>query len=233
MFVLKRLADAQRDGDRIYAVLAGIGLSNDVHGRLLAPSTEGQLRAMKAAYRQAGWAPWDVDLIECHATGTQVGDAVEFESLQKLWKKGSWRPGQCVIGSVKSNIGHTLTAAGSAGLLKVLLALREGTLPPTANFAAPASHLPYEPGPFRVLTTSRPWQRRTADAARRAAVSAFGFGGINAHVLLEEWRQPDVPDLQNRGPKIPGRAKPSAPFDRLFSLCHRHSRYGCAFWPLA
>jgi len=186
MFVLKRLEDAQRDGDHIYAVIAGIGLSNDVGGRLLAPSTEGQLRAMRAAYRQAGWQPTDIDLLECHGTGTPVGDGIEFASLCELWDGETYQPGQCVIGSVKSNIGHTLTAAGSAGLLKVLLALQAETLPATANFASPEPHLAYDAGPFRVLSASRAWDQRTPDLPRRAAVSAFGFGGINAHVLLEE-----------------------------------------------
>ena len=107
-----------RDGDRILAVIAGVGLSNDVGGGLLAPSSEGQLRAMRDAYRAAGWEPSDVDLIECHATGTPVGDAVEFASLKALWGRGCWRPGQCVIGSVKSTVGHLLTAAGAAGLAR-------------------------------------------------------------------------------------------------------------------
>jgi acyl transferase domain-containing protein/3-hydroxymyristoyl/3-hydroxydecanoyl-(acyl carrier protein) dehydratase len=196
IFVLKRLDDALKAGDRIYAVIAGVGLSNDVHGRLLAPSTEGQLRAMRAAYEQAGWAPHDLDLIECHGTGTVVGDGVEFASLTQLWQGGAWAPGQCVIGSVKSNVGHTLTAAGSAGLLKVLLALQHETLPPTANFASPEPHLAYEESPFRVLETSRPWQRRSGATVRRAAVSAFGFGGINAHVLLEEWDSVSEPGRQ-------------------------------------
>ena len=138
MFVLKRLGDALRQGDRIYATVAAVGLSNDVEGGLLAPSSEGQLRAMRAAYDLAGWDPRDVDLIECHATGTPVGDAVEFASLRTLWGPEGWTPGRCVIGSVKSNIGHALTASGAAALLKVLLALRHRTLPPTANFAAPA-----------------------------------------------------------------------------------------------
>ena len=135
LFVLKRLSDAQRHGDKIHAVIRGIGLSNDVHGDLLAPSSEGQLRAMQAAYQQAGWSPTDVDLVECHATGTPVGDAVEVESLKRLWgdRGTGWSPGQCVIGSVKSNVGHMLTAAGAAGLLKVLMAFQHETLPPTAN----------------------------------------------------------------------------------------------------
>jgi acyl transferase domain-containing protein len=110
MFVLKRLSDAIRQGDQIYGVIAGIGLSNDVDGGLLAPHSEGQLRAMRAAYDAAGWKPEDVDLIECHATGTPVGDAVEFASLRTLWGESPGKPGRCVIGSVKSNVGHALTA---------------------------------------------------------------------------------------------------------------------------
>ena len=187
MFVLKRTEDALRHGDHIYAVIAGIGLSNDVGGSLLAPLSEGQLRAMGPDYEQAGWSPQNVDLIECHATGTPVGDAVEFESLQTFWGKDGWKKGQCVIGSVKSNIGHLLTAAGSAALIKVLLALKNKTLPPTANFKTPHPDLKMDSSPFRVLTGHGPWTRRDDDTPRRAAVSAFGFGGINAHVLIEEW----------------------------------------------
>jgi acyl transferase domain-containing protein len=187
MFLLKRTGDALRDGDHIYAVIAGIGLSNDVGGSLLAPISEGQLRSMRPAYEQADWSPQDVDLIECHATGTKVGDAVEFESLKTLWGSKGWEPGQCVIGSVKSNVGHLLTAAGSAALIKVLLAFKEKTLPPTANYSAPSPDFALESSPFEILTEPRPWAKRFADIPRRAAISAFGFGGINAHVLLEEW----------------------------------------------
>jgi acyl transferase domain-containing protein/3-hydroxymyristoyl/3-hydroxydecanoyl-(acyl carrier protein) dehydratase len=186
IFVLKRLDDALAAGDRIHAVIAGIGLSNDVHGKLLAPSTEGQLRAMRAAYARAGWQPADVDLIECHGTGTPTGDRVELESLRELWRGAPGR--SCVIGSVKSNVGHALTAAGAAGLLKVILALRERTLPPTANFTRATSALSH---PFEVLSEARSWERRGPNLPRRAAVSAFGFGGINAHVLLEEWQAPE------------------------------------------
>ncbi len=207
IFVLKRLDDALRDGDHIHAVIAGIGLSNDVHGRLLAPSTEGQLRAMRAAYAQAGWQPKSLDLIECHGTGTPVGDGIEFASLNELWQGGDWRPGQCIIGSVKSNIGHALTAAGSAGLLKVLLALKHDTLPPTANFSSPEPHLSYEQSPFRVLAKSQRWDRRREGSARRAAVSAFGFGGINAHVLLEEW-DPAASSARAVPDTLPNRSAP-------------------------
>jgi acyl transferase domain-containing protein/3-hydroxymyristoyl/3-hydroxydecanoyl-(acyl carrier protein) dehydratase len=188
VFLLKRLEDAIRHGDRILAVLAGIGLSNDVDGNLLAPSSEGQLRAMQAAYREAGWKPSDVDLIECHATGTPVGDAVEFQSLKVLWGPKGWRPGQCVIGSVKSTVGHLLTAAGAAGIVKVLSAFRAQTLPPTTHFTTPAPGLGLEKSPFRILKDGETWPRRDERTPRRAAVSAFGFGGINAHLLLEEWQ---------------------------------------------
>ncbi len=188
LLLLKRTLDAQRDGDQILAVIRGIGLSNDLQGNLLAPSSEGQLRAMRAAYRQAGWQPSDVDLIECHATGTPVGDAVEFASLQNLWGNGGWRSGQCVIGSVKANIGHLLTAAGAAASIKTILALFHQTLPPQTHFDQPAAGVDLDNSPFRLLDQACSWQQRRPEVPRRAAVSAFGFGGINAHMLLEEWQ---------------------------------------------
>lgn len=187
VFLLKRLDDAVAAGDRIYAVLRGVGLSNDVEGNLLAPSSEGQLRALRAAYAQAGWRPSDVDLIECHATGTPVGDAVEFASLTTLWEGEPGGAARCVLGSVKSNVGHLLTGAGAAGLLKVLLALAHEELPPSANFERAGAKIALDGSPFTVLAAARPWTRRAPHVPRRAAVSAFGFGGINAHLLVEEW----------------------------------------------
>lgn len=201
IFVLKRLSDALIARDHIYGVIAGIGLSNDRGANLLAPHSEGQLRAMRSAYRQAGWRPSDVDLIECHATGTPVGDGVEIDSLHQLWAEENGQPGQCVIGGVKSNVGHLLTGAGAAGLMKVLLALKQETLPPTANFNSPAAGLARPESPFRVINRAEPWQRRTTVRGRshsneatliprRATINAFGFGGINAHVLIEEYCDP-------------------------------------------
>ncbi|PLX98361.1 MAG: type I polyketide synthase [Desulfuromonas sp.] len=187
LVLLKRTEDAVRDGDQIHAVIRAIGLSNDLEGNLLAPATEGQLRAMRAAYKSAGWSPTDVDLIECHATGTPVGDAVEFTSLKSLWQGAQWRSGQCVIGSVKANIGHLLTAAGSAALIKTLLALKHQILPPTVNYSDPAAGVDIDDSPFRILNRPARWER-SGNRRRRAAISAFGFGGINAHLLLEEWR---------------------------------------------
>ncbi|MBI5209964.1 MAG: type I polyketide synthase [Elusimicrobia bacterium] len=186
IFLLKRLADAERAGDKVYAVIRGIGLSNDIDGSLLAPEGGGQLRAMRAAYKEAGWSPSDADLVECHATGTPVGDAAELRSLQALWGDAGWRAGQCAIGSVKSNVGHLLTGAGAAGLMKVLLGLRHQTLPPSANFDKPSPRLSLGGTPFRVQTEAAPWRPRADGVTRKAAVSSFGFGGINAHVLIEE-----------------------------------------------
>ena len=185
MLMLKRYDDAVRDGDRIRGVICGAGLSNDVGGSLLAPNTVGQLRAMRAAYQEAGWSPSQVDYVECHATGTPTGDPVEIASLKALWGERGWTAGQCALGSVKSNVGHMLTAAGAAGLIKMLLAFEKKTLPPTANFTRANPQLGLDGSPFRVQSEARPWEPR-ADGPRRAAVSGFGFGGINAHLLIEE-----------------------------------------------
>ena len=204
VLVLKRLSDAWRHGDRIRAVIHSVGLSNDVEGSLLAPSREGQLRAMQGAYRAVGWTPSQVDMVECHATGTPVGDSVEFASLQALWTEEKFKPGQCVIGSAKSNTGHLLTGAGAVGLLKTVLAMENQVLPPTANFEKPGDKIDLDGGPFRVLATAEPWASPSGQP-RRAAVSGFGFGGTNAHVLLEEPTEP------SRGRSVVGVAgKPAA-----------------------
>jgi len=205
MFVLKRLGDAVRAGDRIYGVITGVGLSNDVGGSLLAPNTQGQLRAMRAAYRQAELSPSQIDHIECHATGTPTGDPVEVESLRALWGERGWSEGQCVLGSVKSNVGHLLTGAGAAGLMKTLLAFENRTIPPTANFTRPGPKVRLDGSPFRVLSAPEAWPQRDGRAPRRAALSAFGFGGINAHVLVEEYQPASSPSFKKP------RQSPAAP----------------------
>ena len=187
IFLLKRLDDAIQHGDRILGVLRAVGLSNDVSGALLAPSSEGQLRAMRAAYEESGLIPEQIDTIECHATGTPVGDTEEFKSLKTLWADAQSKPSGCVLGSVKSNIGHGLTSAGAAGLAKLLLAFQHETIPPTANYEKPRQTLDLADSPFRVLSQSEPWPRRNAQTPRRAALSGFGFGGINAHLIVEEY----------------------------------------------
>ena len=178
LVVLKRLDDAVRDNDHIYGVIRGVGLSND--GRqsgFLAPSTDGQIRAMEAAYAQAGLKPQDVSFIECHATGTPRGDSVELESLAQMWGPGP-KP---AIGSLKGNIGHPITASGVASLLKVLGAFEAKLLPPTPcddPLDAIAKH------GCRLLSSAEPWE---SEGPRRAAISNFGFGGNNAHLIVEEW----------------------------------------------
>ena len=194
ILVLKRLEDAIAANDRIHGVIHGIGVSNDMRGNLLAPESSGQVRAMQSAYAAAGWHPTDIDLIECHGAGTPVGDATELNSLCTLWGDTGWTTGQCAIGSVKSMIGHLLTAAGAAGIIKVLLALKEKTLPPSLNFDKPAKNSPLTGSPFRVQTDPAHWPPHQ-DRRRRAAVSAFGFGGINGHLLLEEWAVDSKPNV--------------------------------------
>lgn len=178
---LKRLADAEAAGDEILGVIRGIGLSNDGRGRgFLAPSQSGQQRAMEAAYEVSGLTPADISLVECHATGTPVGDATEIRSLATLYEGLEGVP----IGSLKSNLGHLVTTAGLAGLLKVLGAMEAGIRPPTlhANDLNPA----LDGSPFRILQKAEAWPD---DRPRRAAISAFGFGGNNGHLLVEAWHE--------------------------------------------
>ena len=186
IMVLKRLDDAIAHGDTIHGVIRGIGLSNDMRGNLLAPESDGQIRAMQAAYVQAGWQVHDVDYIECHAAGTTVGDTTELQSLRTLWDEKGWQKEQCAIGSIKSMIGHLLTGANAAKMIKTLLALSHKTLPPSLKYTRPKPGSPLIDGPFRVETDGQPWPEKKDGAPRKATVSAFGFGGINAHVLLEE-----------------------------------------------
>ncbi|MEC9465977.1 MAG: beta-ketoacyl synthase N-terminal-like domain-containing protein, partial [Myxococcota bacterium] len=177
--VLKRLGDAERNGDSILGVIRGVGLSNDGRGGgFLAPSSEGQVRAMQAAYAMSGLSPSDISLVECHATGTTVGDGTELRSMGAVFAEHPDLP----IGSIKGNMGHPITAAGVAGLIKVLGALQEHVIPPSRH-AAEGSHT-LEGTPFRLATHAEPW---ISDGPRRAALSAFGFGGNNAHLIVEEY----------------------------------------------
>jgi len=179
LLALRRLQDARRDGDQILGVIRGIGLSNDGRGRgLLAPSQEGQVRALRAAYGAAELSPSDVSLVECHATGTGVGDAVEIRALAEVY---AGRSAPLPIGSLKANLGHLITVAGAAGLLKVLGAFRAGVRPPMPAVDVLTPVL--DGTPLRLLGAAEPWD---APGPRRAAISAFGFGGNNAHLIVEE-----------------------------------------------
>ncbi len=185
MFMLKRLDDAIASKDKIYGIIRGIGLSNDVGGSLLAPDKEGQVRAMRAAYAQAHWSPADIQLIECHGTGTPKGDAVEVSSIKEILKGTDAK--ECIIGSVKSNVGHLLTGAGAAGLMKLVFALKNKQLPPTAGYEIPDEKLELDKSPIKILQKPKGWEPAKVGEPRRCALSAFGFGGINAHVLIEEY----------------------------------------------
>ena len=180
---LKRLADARRDGDRIYAVITGVGAASD--GRttsLTAPNSAGQVRAMRWAYQQAGVSAREVGLVEAHGTGTAAGDQVELESLTSYFTGEGAKPGSCVLGSVKSQIGHTKGAAGIAGMIKAVLSVHHGVQPPTINLATPHPMWDPERSPFCFLARPRPWAAPAA--SRVAAVSAIGFGGATFHVVL-------------------------------------------------
>ncbi len=194
MIVLKRLEDAVKDGDRIYALLKGVGSSSDGKGKAIyAPSSEGQARALRNAYEVTGVSPSTVELVEAHGTGTTVGDGVELGALAEVYrdakKEGEW----CALGSVKSMIGHTKASAGSAGIIKAALSLYNKTLPPTIKVNAPLKQLAGGATPFYLNTELRPWIKK--DHPRRAGVSALGFGGANFHAVLEEYSaeklQPD------------------------------------------
>ncbi|MGK4591986.1 SDR family oxidoreductase [Amycolatopsis sp. w19] len=179
--VLKRLADAERDGDRVYAVIKGVGSASD--GRALgltAPRPEGQHNALTRAYRNAGISPSRVGLVEAHGTGTVVGDRTELTTLTGVFTEAGAEPGRCALGSVKSQIGHTKCAAGLAGLIKASLALHTGVKPPTLHLAKPNPAWDPATSPFAFHTEARPW----AETERVAGVSAFGFGGTNFHVVL-------------------------------------------------
>ncbi|MGK5531742.1 SDR family NAD(P)-dependent oxidoreductase [Streptomyces sp. URMC 129] len=189
---LKRLADAERDGDRIYAVIKGVGASSDGRARgLTAPRPEGQRAALERAYRNAGVSPADVGLVEAHGTGTVVGDRTELGILTEVFTESGAAPGSCVLGSVKSQIGHTKCAAGLAGLIKAALALHTGALPPTGNLTRPNPAWKPDESPFVFHTSPRPWAVPAGE--RIAGVSAFGFGGTNFHVVLGGYDAPPPP----------------------------------------
>lgn len=190
MMVLKRRADAERDKDRIYALIKSVGIASD--GRalgILVPRLEGQLLAMKRAYDASGISPETIALIEAHGTGTKVGDATEIKSMTRMFGDRKGDLPHYAIGSVKSMISHTIPAAGMAGLIKSVLALYHKVLPPTLC-DEPDPDFEFEKTPFYVNTETRPWIHGESKP-RRAGVSAFGFGGVNTHAILEEYKTDD------------------------------------------
>ncbi len=191
LVALRRLSDAERDGNTIYGVIRGIGSSSDGNGTsVYAPRAGGQSLALERAYEMAGYAPRTVGLVEAHGTGTRAGDAAEFAGLRAVFAADAqddqnW----CALGSVKSQIGHTKSAAGAAGMIKALFALHHKVLPPTINVSKPNDKLGIDESPFYLNTQARPWIKPDNET-RRASVSAFGFGGSNFHITMEEYRGP-------------------------------------------
>ncbi|GAB3525013.1 type I polyketide synthase [Photobacterium alginatilyticum] len=190
MIALKRLEDAERDGDRIYSVIKGVGASSDGKFKsIYAPRPEGQAKALKRAYDDAGFAPHTLGLLEAHGTGTAAGDVAEFKGLSSVFSEDNDEKQHIALGSVKSQIGHTKSTAGTAGLIKAALALHHKVLPPTINVTSPNPKLEIEDSPFYLNTQTRPWMQRVDGTPRRAGISSFGFGGTNFHVVLEEYTQ--------------------------------------------
>jgi acyl transferase domain-containing protein/thioesterase domain-containing protein/aryl carrier-like protein len=184
---LRRLRDAIADGDHIHALIRGSAVNNDGSGKVgyLAPSVDGQASVVTEALGVAGVDARTIGYLEAHGTGTPVGDPIEVAALTQAYRRDTDDVGYCAIGSVKGNIGHTDTAAGTASLIKVALALRACEIPPTLGYAAPNPACDFGKSPFRVNGALTPWPR-PADAPRRAGVSSLGVGGTNAHLVMEE-----------------------------------------------
>jgi len=184
--VLKRLSDALRDGDTIYALLKGGGINNDGADKMsfTAPSVAGQAQAIAMAHADAGIDPASIGYVEAHGTATPLGDPIEVEALTKAFRARTDKGNFCALGSVKSNVGHLIAAAGVTGFIKAVLAVYHGKIPPTLHFTAPNPAIPFEGSPFYVNNALLDWPGGTSP--RRAGVSSFGVGGTNAHVVLEE-----------------------------------------------
>jgi len=186
MVVLKRLEDAVRDRDLVYGVIRGAAVNNDGGGKssFTAPSIDGQADVITRAHLDAGVEPHEIGYVETHGTATPLGDPIEVEALNLAFSRGSRVPTSCAIGSVKSNVGHLVIAAGATGVIKTALALTHELIPATAHFESPNPKIDFASGPFHVVAQSTPWP--ASDTRRLAGVSSFGVGGTNAHVVIEE-----------------------------------------------
>ncbi|WP_437873438.1 SDR family NAD(P)-dependent oxidoreductase [Sorangium sp. So ce363] len=185
MIVLKRLSDAQRDGDRVLAVIRGSAVNQDGRSNgLTAPNGPSQQAVIRRALQQARVSPAEVDYVECHGTGTPLGDPIEVQALGAVLAEGRAADRPVMIGSVKSNLGHTQAAAGAGGIMKVLLSMQHGRIPRSLHFEAPSPHIPWSELPVKVASEAMEWPRN--GAPRRAGVSSFGVSGTNAHAVLEE-----------------------------------------------
>ena len=205
ILVLKRLDDAVKSGDKIYAVIKGLSGSSDGKAKsIFAPRKEGQVLAINRAYKEAGIIPSDIQLVEAHGTGTAAGDQTEIKSLEEVFRQDPSVQRQSIaVGSIKSQIGHTRCAAGAASVMKVALALHHKVLPATINIEQPNKQFADKSFPFYVNTENRPWIQNDEATTRCAAVSAFGFGGTNYHMVLEEFsKEQSQPYRFSRNPVV-------------------------------
>ncbi|BAY30104.1 beta-ketoacyl synthase [Nostoc carneum NIES-2107] len=222
---LKRLEDALQDGDRIYAVIRGLGINNDGGDKVsfTAPSVDGQAEAIAMAQAYANIHPETISYIEAHGTATPLGDPIEIEALTQAFRVHTDAKQFCAIGSVKSNLGHLVAAAGVTGLIKTALSLYHKKLPPSLNFTAPNPKIDFANSPFYVNTKLVEWPE--GETPRRAGVSSFGVGGTNAHVVLEE-----TPEIQPAGASRPQQllllsAKTSTALDAATANLQQHLQY--------
>ena len=186
LFVLKRLEDAERDGDRVLAVISGTAVNSDGRSNgMLAPNPDAQADVLRRAYRDAGIVPSTVDYVEAHGTGTILGDPIEADALGRVVGRGRDDDKPALLGSVKSNFGHLESAAGAASLAKVVLALQQDKLPASINYAGPNPYIAFDKSHLQVVTEPADWPRYSGHAI--AGVSGFGFGGTNAHVVVREY----------------------------------------------
>ncbi len=232
--VLKRLDDALRDGDRIYATIRGLGINNDGSRKasFSAPTVSGEAGAIAMALQDANFHPRTISYIEAHGTATPVGDPIEVAALQSVFEPTTADRQFCALGSVKSNIGHTVAAAGMAGLIKTTLALHHEVIPRTLHYHRPFAEIDFAASPFFVCSQNQTWTRDVdAEHPRRAGVSSFGVGGTNAHVILEEWPA-EASTLTETSPKAttsdqiqlwPISAKTEAALDQQLAQFAAHS----------
>jgi acyl transferase domain-containing protein/acyl carrier protein len=202
--LLKRLSDAERDGDAIHAVIEGWGINQDGKSNgITAPNPQAQARLQRGVYERFNLDPGGIQLIEAHGTGTQLGDPIEVQGLVEAFGGFTRKAAYCALGSVKSNIGHCVTAAGIAGVIKMVLALKNRQLPPTINFEQLNAHISLDQSPFYVNTELRDWEPGNG-LRRRGAVSSFGFSGTNAHLVIGEYTAPRAaPERACAGPTGP------------------------------
>jgi polyketide synthase 13 len=208
MLVLKRVADARRDGDEIYAVIAGSAVNHDGRSNgLLAPNPDAQAEVLRKAYKDAGINPRDVDYIEAHGTGTILGDPIEADALGRVVGRGREADKPALLGAVKSNVGHLESAAGAASLAKMALALKNDKIPPSINYAGPNPYIDFDAIHIKVADSVTDWPRYSGHAI--TGVSGFGFGGANAHMVLREVLPSDLVEPEPEPEPEPEKAKQS------------------------